>query len=218
MKRYQLNAPQVWVILGVGLLAVAVAQVVGWCANALGANGALVGMPFAQAVIFGALFYHRHLGLPEIKWGGCIGQGFLLGVAAWVVSTILSGAFGWGLHELFRIDTQEQSAIARLRIAGRAEFAYIAVLAGFVAPICEEIYFRGWWLNFAAGKLKPLQANFLVALVFALLHGDWTLVPGLMLAGFLFGVAALRWGMVSAIAAHIVFNFITILAARGGWL
>lgn len=215
----KLSANQAVVLLAVGFVAVAAAQLMGFLANSLGANGALVGVFFAQGVILLGLTFSERLRLPNLNWRLCLGRGFIVGTLAWVLATLLSALLGWSLAEFFDFHAAEQSAITSLRLAGPAEFTAIALLAGIGAPLCEEVYFRGWWLGWALNKgYAPMSSCAVIALVFALLHGNWTLVPGLWLAGFLFGWAALRWGLLSAVMAHMVFNLMTIFAARGGWL
>lgn len=218
MKRQPLTAPTPWIIFGVGLAAVAVAQLVGWCANALGAQGSLVALPFAQAIIVGALMLHKHLGLPEIKWGCCFGRGLIMGFLAWIISTVLTLGLSWAFDNFLHIVAQEQSAVTFLRAAGPAEFSFMVLAAGIWAPFCEELYFRGWWLSWAQQRFSKTTSVVAIALIFAILHGDWVLVPGLFVAAVFFGITAVRWGLNSAIVAHVSFNLLTIFAARGGWL
>ena len=96
-----------------------------------------------------------------------------------------------------------------------------ALVAAVIAPICEELLFRGLLLRALRRRLEPVPAVAIQALVFALAHpllsptvGDLAVVPALFLLGVASGVAATRKGDLSAsILMHIGFNLVTTLAA-----
>ena len=204
-------------LLAVGLMVLVVMQLTGLFVNSIGRNGEIVGIPFGQMVILAALYYSYSIGLPRITWGGCIMKGVGLGIFA----VFFAIAITWGWTEILdymKIPYAEQPMISRLRDAGPAEFAFIGIVTGFWGPLVEEIYFRGWWQSVAKQKLGAVWGIGVVAVAFALLHGSVAIFPGLVVAGICFGLAANIWGLSSAVAAHIVFNLITIIAARGGWL
>lgn len=208
---------QLLTVIAVGLASVCVAQIVGWSASRMGASGELVGVPFGQAVILGALMLSGTLGLPKLCCGKWTVLGILVGAGTWMVAMAVT----WGWTEALKwvgVSLNDQPLVQQLSVAGPAEFAFIAIVAGCWAPIVEEIYFRGWLLKLGREKMPGMVAVALIAVIFAVLHGDAIFLPGLLVAGIGFGCAALAWGMNSAIAAHITFNLITIIAIRGGWL
>lgn len=178
---------------------------------------AIAALPFGQIVILLALAANREWGLPDFHWGRCWGRGILAGLAAVAVAA----ALGFILDNIFRflqIDLPEQRSLSYLRNSSQIVFAFVAIVAGLCAPFVEEVYFRGWWLDTLKRRLGSRSAILLTAAVFALLHIEPSVLPGLFAAGIIFGIAAMRWGVVSAIVAHMVFNAVTILAVRGGWM
>jgi hypothetical protein len=83
----------------------------------------------------------------------------------------------------------------------------IALVASLVAPLCEEVAFRGYLQRTLAIKHGPAVAVPAAALLFGLLHLDPVRFPALVLLGVLFGWLAWRSGSIwPAIAAHATNN------------
>ena len=205
-------------VLAVGLASWALAQAMSLWATRTGHNGWMLGIIFGQAVIFAALILQKELRLPQINWGrGRVIAGMMAGVAVWMAALVVTWVLSAGL-EKWGWQSAEQAMVTYMRGAGRLEFAFLAIVAGFWAPMVEEIYFRGWLQGLVGQKMRPWETILLVAFVFALLHGIGVFSLGIFFAGVVFGVVAWRWGLVSATVAHIIFNTMTVFAARGGWL
>jgi len=203
-----------WKLIGLGIIAVLCGSLVGYLANAMGAEGALIGVGATQITLLVAFFNARLLGLPELNFKeGCIFGGLCAGAMAVFVCGGLAQ-----LLEVFGFSPQPQPIIEQLRVAGGLELPMMALLGVFLGPIVEEIYFRGWWLKLLERKLGALTSVFVLAIVFALLHFSIGAFAGLFVLGVLLGFAALRWGIISAIIGHMLFNLITFLAVRGGWV
>jgi CAAX protease family protein len=125
---------------------------------------------------------------------------------------------GWVLIEpLVRLAHEQQAVVDDLKTASGAKLAVIAIIAALIAPICEELLFRGLLLRSLRRRLTPVVAVIVQALVFALAHpmlsptlGDFAVVPALFLLGAVSGVVAVRRGDLSAsILMHIGFNLVT---------
>jgi membrane protease YdiL (CAAX protease family) len=121
---------------------------------------------------------------------------------------------------LVELADDRQDVVKDLEAATGAKLAVLAVLAGIVAPICEELLFRGVLLRALRRRLSPVVAVAVQALVFALAHpllsptlGTFAVVPALMFLGVAAGVATVRRGDLSAaILLHIGFNLVTTVA------
>lgn len=121
------------------------------------------------------------------------------------------------LHAL--VDEQ-QKVVQDLENATGAKLAVIAVTAAVIAPICEELLFRGLLLRALRRRMAPELAIGVQALAFALAHpmlsptlGDLAVVPALFLMGTVSGIVATRKGDLSAsILLHFGFNLITVVA------
>lgn len=91
-----------------------------------------------------------------------------------------------------------------------ALLVYLAILTVIVAPICEEIVFRGY----IYGTLKRFSCRFFAATVsalfFAVVHTSlWSLVP-LFIVGFCLAIIYEKSGSLwAAILTHAMFNGVT---------
>lgn len=125
------------------------------------------------------------------------------------------------IYPLVNIVNAHQQVVDDLERAGGAKLAVFAVAAAVVAPICEELLFRGLLLRALRRRMSPTMAVIVQALAFALAHpmlsptlGDFAVVPALFLLGAVSGVVAVRRGDLSAsILMHIGFNLVTTLLA-----
>jgi hypothetical protein len=116
---------------------------------------------------------------------------------------------------------KHQDVVNDLRDSTGVKLALIALVAGLVAPICEELLFRGLLLRALRRRASPVAAVAISALVFALAHplldptvGTVAVVPALFGLGAISGVVALRRGNLSmSIFLHIGFNLLTTVSA-----
>jgi len=116
---------------------------------------------------------------------------------------------------------EHQQVVNDLENATGAKLVVFALLAGIVAPVCEELLFRGLLLRSLRRRMAPWAAIAVQALIFAFSHpllsptlGDLAVVPALLLLGVMSGIAATRRGDLSAsILMHIGFNLVTTLTA-----
>ena len=119
------------------------------------------------------------------------------------------------------VDNERQSVVQDLESARGLHLALLALFAGLIAPVCEELLFRGLLLRALRRRFSPVIAVALSALVFALAHpaldpswGTFVIVPGLFGLGAVSGAAAVRRGDLSvSIMLHIGFNFLTTFSA-----
>jgi uncharacterized protein len=116
---------------------------------------------------------------------------------------------------------QHQDVVNELDKARGVQLALIAIVAGLVAPVCEELLFRGLLLRSLRRRVSPVAAVTISALMFALAHpfldpsiGTVAVVPALFAMGAVSGVLAIRRGNLSmSIFLHIGFNLLTTVAA-----
>jgi membrane protease YdiL (CAAX protease family) len=88
----------------------------------------------------------------------------------------------------------------------------LVVLFGLVAPVVEELFYRGLLLRSLERSMSGGAALVVSALVFAAIHFELLLLPGLFLAGLIFGWLVQRSGRLGpGIFAHIGFNSLTIV-------
>ena len=92
--------------------------------------------------------------------------------------------FHWNLQ------TNDQVILARSKVEPLTTYATL-LAAVFVAPFCEEIFFRGFVFTGLCRGMPVYLAVILSALLFAAAHGDPASFPVLLIIGLL--LAILRW-------------------------
>jgi membrane protease YdiL (CAAX protease family) len=136
------------------------------------------------------------------------------GIGLFLIGTVM-------ITPLVNIVNEHQAVVDDLDKAGGAKLAVFAVVAALVAPVCEELLFRGLLLRALRRRMSPTAAVIVQALAFALAHpmlsptlGDFAVVPALFMLGAVSGIVAVRKGDLSAsILMHIGFNLVTTLLA-----
>jgi uncharacterized protein len=100
----------------------------------------------------------------------------------------------------------------------------LAVFAVLLAPVVEELVFRGLLLRALLRRMDVTGAVVVSSLAFALVHvigdpslGSLAVVPGLLGIGMVAAVLAVRSGSLSQpILLHVGFNLLTTLYALFG--
>lgn len=137
----------------------------------------------------------------------------LAGAAGFLVANALM--FAW--VEVLPPRITELFDVGRLFEAPGPERYAIAAAAALLAPVCEEIAFRGYLQRTVALRRGPAAGLAASTIFFALLHLDPVRLPALLLQGLLFGWLALRSGNTwTAVAAHAVNNALAAGAALAG--
>jgi uncharacterized protein len=122
-----------------------------------------------------------------------------------------------------KVETQE--VVEQFEQARGPTLVLFAVLVVTVAPVAEELLFRGALLRALQRRMTPAWAVFVSAVAFAAVHplssptiGSVIAVPGLFALGLVSAAVAIRTGNLSAsILLHAGFNLLTavsVIAAR----
>ncbi len=120
---------------------------------------------------------------------------------------------------------ETQDVVEQFKQARGPALVLFAVIVVTVAPVAEELLFRGALLRALQRRMTPAWAVFVSALAFAAVHpllspsiGSVIAIPGLFALGLLSAALAIRTGNLSAsILLHAGFNLLTavsVLAAR----
>jgi membrane protease YdiL (CAAX protease family) len=117
------------------------------------------------------------------------------------------------------VNDEKQQLVDDLRKASGGKLAVLIIAAALIAPVTEEILFRGLLLRALRRRFTPEWAIAISAAVFALAHlldfslGTLAIVPALFALGVISGIAAVRRGDLSvSIPLHIGFNLVTVAA------
>lgn len=94
---------------------------------------------------------------------------------------------------------------------GGAGLAVLAIALVVVAPVVEELFFRGLLLGALRARMRDRYAVVVSAVIFGATHFQPLQFPGLAAAGLLFAALTVRTGRLgAAIAAHAAFNAVTV--------
>ena len=170
----------------------------------------LVFQAFMYVFLVGALYLVIALRygepfLPSLGWTFPIPHAFLV-LAAGPVLTIALSALGVLLRA--PLDSSQIEVL----IKSRASLAAIILFGVVLAPIFEEMLFRGFLLPLLVRSLGPWLGILLTAVPFALLHGaqnHWAWQPVLLIgiAGIAFGLVRHKTGSTTAaFLMHSAYN------------
>jgi membrane protease YdiL (CAAX protease family) len=170
----------------------------------------LVFQSFMYVFLVGALYLvvawrYGEPFLPSLGWTFPIPHAFMVLAAGPVLALALS-ALG-----VFLRAPQDSSQIEVL-IKSRASLAAIILFGVILAPIFEEMLFRGFLLPLLVRSVGPWFGILLTAVPFALLHGaqnNWAWQPVLLIgiAGIAFGYVRYKTGSTTAaFLMHAAYN------------
>jgi membrane protease YdiL (CAAX protease family) len=137
-----------------------------------------------------------------------------------IVGFLLAAATGVALAPIIdagHLTNSSQDVVRVFQHAHGAERALFVLAVLVVAPIGEELLFRGALLRGLLRRTTPATAVWISALAFALVHvaldpGAGFAVPALLALGLLSGYRALRTGDLSeSILLHAGFNLLAVL-------
>jgi len=150
----------------------------------------------------------RVFGWQECGFGAALGRGLLYLAAAYPLLMLVQAmVFGATDGEL---SPQEVVQFLQDAEAPRDRFA-VVVLAVAVAPVAEEMIFRGYL--YAVGKryLGTVLSLVLSSLLFAVLHGHAASIPALFTLAMCLGLAYEKSGsLIVPMIMHAVFNAISV--------
>lgn len=163
--------------------------------------------------------------IARLKGRGSLRGDFGLAVVprdlGWVAAGVgLSLVAGWMLlpiTELAKLNGSAQEVVRQFEHANGIEVPLFALGVVLLAPLAEELLFRGILLRSFARRTDPARAVFATALIFALVHviGDpdtYYYVPAFLLLGLVSGWRAMRTGNLSqSIMLHVGFNLLASL-------
>ena len=152
------------------------------------------------------------LGLRWSKWPHALWIGPSVVAAIWLVqgSLQLAGYMKW--MESLGAEAVQDTVKFFQYSQDKLALGAMTVAAVIVAPLCEEIVFRGYLYPAAKRFTGPATAMFCSALLFSLAHGSLAMLLPLFLLGFAFAWIYERTGSLWApIFAHLCVNGSTVL-------
>ena len=146
-----------------------------------------------------------------------------IGALAMLPFTLLMLIIGTIVGLLLGVEAPRQFPLSETPVDG----AFIALSAGLIVPIGEEVFFRGFALSAWMRDLGPRAALIRSSLFFALLHlvplfsADFSegvrqavmVIAVILPVGFIFGWLFIRFGLMASIAAHVTYNSLLLALA-----
>ena len=150
------------------------------------------------------------LGLRRVtRWGYALKMMAALYAAFWIIALALEQIFGTPPKQELVTELKAQQSFAIL--------AGYAVLTCFVAPICEEIFFRGFVFTTFARKLGPVWGALLAGAIFGAIHAPNPVLGLVALAVLGVALCALYWttqSIIPCMALHALNNSISFGATK----
>ncbi|WP_343564736.1 CPBP family intramembrane glutamic endopeptidase [Kiloniella sp. b19] len=158
-------------------------------------------------------FYRRQIKLKDIELGPWSNQWLrtALPMAAPIILTTLLINYTISLLLGDSFNNPQSTVVETL---GHTPSSLVVLITGtlIIAPVLEEIIFRGLLLGWLELKMSRLKALMVSSLAFALVHGAPLLVPALFVAGMGFGFARQKAkSLWPAIVLHAIFNGLSVL-------
>jgi membrane protease YdiL (CAAX protease family) len=172
-------------------------------------------MVVAEAAVL--IFFIGFLRARCMSWADAFGlrhnrrNAVLSGIVVACIFLPVAEGLQWASAHLMtnlHIEPQEQEAVHALRVTSEwSNRVVLGVLALFLAPIVEEIFFRGMLYPAIKQAGFPRLATFGVSLLFALIHFNVvSFVPLFVLAILLAALYEHTNNLLAPIAAHALFN------------
>lgn len=145
----------------------------------------------------------------DLRWGWsgrALGTGVLFGVAGLFVTLLAAALWVWVVGE----DANSAAGEAFGGVQGSWAWAAVVFAAVvLVAPICEEIVYRGLLWGAVEQRWGRWTALTVTTVVFAVAHLEWTRIPLLLVVAIPIGLARLyAANLTASIAAHQVTNLL----------
>jgi len=169
--------------------------------SALASDAALLGVVYFRIVRPGATSWAK-MGLERKQLLQRLLLGILFGFVLFGLSTGLEL-----LLDSFGIHQTQADLFASIRHASLGEFGLVLLAGAVVAPIVEEIYFRGFVFRSYLEQKGPAQAYLFSAAIFAAIHMNAAALLPIFAMGLLLSLLYSRTGsIVPGMAAHAVNN------------
>ena len=138
-----------------------------------------------------------------------LGLGAAIGV---VIQLAVLPVLYWLLLRVIDGDPSETAETLVGRADGTIDVVVLVLSVVVLAPLAEEWFYRGMLLAALVRRMGPVAGAVSSSAVFALVHQEWILMPGLFLFAMVLAWLTIRTGRLGvALAAHMAFNATTVV-------
>ena len=190
-----------------------------------GAENALADLPLGWIVLLSVPLWLGLMGVPllarragldwrrQIGWrmrrrDVFVGIGFGLGMQLVLVPLLY-----WPILRVFDdLDVEKPARELVDKAHGSFDVVALVLMTIIVAPITEEVFFRGLLQGALRDRFGPVRAVGIASLAFAVTHFQPVQFPALALVGVVLGLLVLATGRLGpALWAHMSFNAVTVI-------
>ncbi|MEM9565256.1 MAG: CPBP family intramembrane glutamic endopeptidase [Actinomycetota bacterium] len=118
----------------------------------------------------------------------------------------------WVIERFVTTDPSETAEAIVGAADGLLDVVLLVFAVVIMAPLAEEWFYRGMVLSSLVRRIGPIAGAVISSAVFALIHLELILLPGLFLLALVLAWLTMRIGRVGvAIVAHLAFNATTVV-------
>lgn len=170
-------------------------------------DGVLLGVVYLRIVHPGVLSWPQ-LGLTTSKFWDRVALGVGIGILVVVGSALIEAAL-----RAVGINQTQEEMFAGVRNATLPQFVGVLLAGAVIAPIAEEIFFRGYVFTAARRTYGLAPAFILSALLFAIAHLNLQAFVPIFLIGLVFCYVYWRTGsLVPSMIAHVLNNALALIS------
>lgn len=176
-------------------------SVTGFMTAALSVDLVLLAITYFRFIRPGVLTV-ADLGLDRARLARHVGIGLLVGVGVLVVSAVIQGAM-----RALGVQQTQLASLECVREFPVAGFLGVVLAGGVLAPIAEELFFRGFVFRSYSLTRSPLVAYGVTSLLFATLHLNLPALLPILVLSLVFCYAYRRTGsIIPSMVGHALNN------------
>jgi membrane protease YdiL (CAAX protease family) len=140
-------------------------------------------------------------------------KALLYGAVGFVVAFAIAGIVGYPIEQRFGVDPTQEALSQAPETTGL--FPLVFVSAAIIAPVAEEIIFRGYFYKAFRDRFKPSYAIVLSAALFSVLHFELLATAQLFVIGIALAYVYEKTGnLMAPITLHVLNNAVAFLFLR----
>ncbi|MGZ7134083.1 MAG: CPBP family intramembrane glutamic endopeptidase [Halobacteriota archaeon] len=140
-------------------------------------------------------------------------KALLYGVVGFVLAFIVAGIVGYPIQQQFGVDPTQEALSQSAAVPGLLPIVFLSGV--IIAPIAEEIVFRGYLYKAFRDRFKPSYAIVLSAALFSAIHLELLAAAPLFVIGIVLAYVYEKTGnLMAPITLHVLNNAVAFLFVR----
>jgi membrane protease YdiL (CAAX protease family) len=140
-------------------------------------------------------------------------KALLYGMVGFVLAFILAGIVGYPIQQQFGVDPTQEALSQSAAVPGLLPVVFLSGV--IIAPIAEEVVFRGYLYKAFRDRFKPSYAIVLSAVLFSVIHLEPLAAASLFVIGVVLAYVYEKTGnLMAPITLHVLNNAVAFLFVR----